>query len=85
MDFLALSSATARTARTCLPAWSAPPTTHLSPSRLSAALDRTQNQLASLAEATATATLNHTASIADFADSARALDTQLAHSLRGAR
>ena len=83
MNFLQLTTSTARTARTCLPEWSPVPTAHLSPGQLSTALAEGQERWAALVDATTRAARNHTASLADFADHASDLDRDLAARLGG--
>lgn len=85
MGFLQLSTATADTARTCLPDWPAPPRAHLSPGALSSALAAAQEKWALLIDATAAATHAHTDSLATFAGEVVRLDGQLAALLGGAR
>ncbi|SDS84438.1 hypothetical protein [Corynebacterium timonense] len=83
MGFLQLSTATAATARSCLPDWSSPPRAQLSPGALSSALTAAQERWALLIDATAAATHTHTASLAAFAEEAHRLDSLLAARLGG--
>ncbi|WP_288832727.1 hypothetical protein [uncultured Corynebacterium sp.] len=83
MNFLRLTTATARAARESLPDWPDPPRAQLSPGALAAALDEAQRRWATLIDATTTAAHDHTASIADFADAVHRLDSQVAARLGG--